>query len=69
MDHEVPFHDSTRVWLVPKSQEPTATQSVELVHDTRSSPSEFPSLGLEMIDQEVPFHDSTKVWRGEVVVE
>ena len=65
MDQELPFHVSTKVWLVAEAEKPTATQLVELVHHTpRSSLSSsvVPSLGLVMMDQKVPFQVSTRVW-------
>jgi len=65
-DHVVPFQDSTRVWFSgPESlpYHPTATQSVELVHDTPwSSLSELLWSGLGVIDHAVPSQLSIRVW-------
>jgi hypothetical protein len=40
---------------------PTATQLLELVHDTAFSSLPVPAFGLATIDQSVPSHDSTTV--------
>jgi hypothetical protein len=58
IDHDDPFQDSISA-LVPQ---PTATQSVEPVHETPwSSLSELLWSGLGVMDHSVPFHDSTSV--------
>jgi hypothetical protein len=62
-DHELPFHDSTRVTNVdPLESEPTAVQLVALTHDTPvSALYALPGSGLVMTDQVVPFQVSIKV--------
>ena len=64
MDQEVPFQVSARVCctLDELTEKPTATQRVELVHDTLLSAfCPLPAFGLEPMDQEVPFQVSTRV--------
>jgi hypothetical protein len=65
MDHTLPFHDSTRVWLfVPLENCPTATQFVALVHATLSRMLSWLGdvFGLGAMDHALPFHDSMRVW-------
>jgi hypothetical protein len=61
-DHEVPSHDSMRVWgWIAVNVAPTATQVVELVQDTPSRLSASLGSGLATIDHDVPSQDSTSV--------
>ena len=68
-DQVIPSHDSIKVATLCESTvllPPTATQAVELVHDTALRPSPVRpgtdvGLGLGTIDQAAPFHDSTSV--------
>jgi hypothetical protein len=64
IDHDDPFHDSTRVWLVPLAlPKPTASQKAAPMHDTPlSSLSVDPvGFGLVLIVQDDPSHSSTSV--------
>jgi hypothetical protein len=62
IDHAVPFHDSTSVWLTsPLSSAPAAKQLTVLVQDIPWKKASLPTLGLEDTAQVLPFHISTNV--------
>jgi hypothetical protein len=65
MDQLVPFQISARAEMVSDAKStvfPTATQSVESVHETPTSElSTLATFGLGTMDQVVPSQDSTRV--------